>query len=193
MNADPYTGPPDWVLWNRLGITDRAALRAAEDLLVSSRLAELDSIELPPTYGWELLSAIHLHLFQDVYEWAGMRRVVGIAKNQTSFTPHELIEREVEEFVEELADTRPPRSIPQFVPVFARLYERLNHIHPFREGNGRAQRAFWELYLREFGLEFAWSPDDKSENDEACAAGADGDFGPLERLLGRIIHHARGR
>lgn len=187
MTEDPDLDPKTWVLRNRLGISERTALRAAEDLIVSARLAEIDSIDLPDAYGWPLLSAIHRHLFRDVYDWAGALRTVGIEKNGDAFVPPGLLDDELDAFEQLLATSPPPRSIAEFVPRFARLYERLNHIHPFREGNGRAQRAFWELYLREYGLELAWSPDDKVENDHACAEGSRGRFTPLEILLGRIV------
>jgi cell filamentation protein len=191
LTDDPYLDPQTGVLRNLLGISDRDSLRAAEDLLVSARLAELDVVDLPDTYGRDLLFAIHRHLFQDVYVWAGVRRTVGISKGTDGFMPHSLIDAELETFAELLAEEAPAARTPEFIRRFARLYERLNHIHPFREGNGRAQRAFWELYLREFGMELGWESSDKAENDAACAAGARGDFGPLERLLGRIIGRAR--
>lgn len=190
MIDDPYLEPGTGVLRNLLGIADRDSLRAAEDLLVSARLAELDVVDLPDSYGWDLLAAIHRHLFQDVYAWAGSRRTVGISKGPDGFVPHSLIESELESFAATLVRAAPPVESPEFIRRFARMYERLNHIHPFREGNGRAQRAFWELYLREFGLELGWASSDKVENDDACAAGARGEFGRLEALLARIIHPA---
>ena len=61
--------PPDYtVLRNRLDIRDAATLEAAERELVALRL-----LEPVPAGDFDLdhLKAIHRHLFQDVYAWAG--------------------------------------------------------------------------------------------------------------------------
>jgi len=184
---DPYLDTQSWVLRNRLHISDRGVLREAEDLVVSARIAELDLVDLPATYGAGLLRAIHRHLFQDIYDWAGEHRTVGISKNGQAFTAPESIDRELVAFERELSAFRPPQTLAECVPRLARLYERLNRIHPFREGNGRAQRAFWDLFLAEHNLALQWGEADKDENDLACREGAEGRFASLEQLLTRIL------
>ena len=82
--SDPvYCYPPDFlVLRNRLGITDEAELDFSERELVSQRAAETI-----PTGAFDLahLRAIHRHLFQDVYDWAGELRTVEISKGASQF------------------------------------------------------------------------------------------------------------
>lgn len=70
--ADPYTYPGSTVLRNRLGLTDAVRLDRLERQLVTQRAAE--GI---PAGGFDLahLRAIHRHLFQDVYDWAGELRM----------------------------------------------------------------------------------------------------------------------
>ena len=67
-DADPYTYPGSAVLRNKLGLTDAAKLDRLERQLVSQRAAE----GIPDgDFDLAHLRAIHRHLFQDVYEWAG--------------------------------------------------------------------------------------------------------------------------
>lgn len=46
---------------------------------------------------------------------------------------------------------------PQFVERIADYYCELNVIHPFRDGNGRAQRLFFELLAINAGYTFNWA------------------------------------
>lgn len=74
---DPYLYPGAGVLRNRLGLTDPDQLDRVERRLVTQRI-----IEGAPTGDFDVahLRAIHRHLFQDVYAWAGELRTVEIAK-----------------------------------------------------------------------------------------------------------------
>ena len=83
MRDRDYCYPPDYtVLRNRLDIRDAPALEAAERQFVAQRL-----LEPVPAGDFDLahLKAIHRHLFQDVYEWAGDVRTVEIAKGESRF------------------------------------------------------------------------------------------------------------
>lgn len=74
------------VLRNLLSISDAQALHFVESGVVSKRLQEL--IEKPiKIQGIDTLFAIHKHLFQDVYAWAGQRRKVEISKGGKQFFP----------------------------------------------------------------------------------------------------------
>lgn len=84
--------PGSTVLRNKVGATTLEALRVAENDLLEFRVAELRSQPrlVDRTYDLSHLKALHFHLFQDVYEWAGELRTVGIAKGEgddTSFIP----------------------------------------------------------------------------------------------------------
>ena len=90
MSDPDYCYPPDFtVLRNKLGIRDAPTLEAAERRFVAQRL-----LEAVPTGDFDLdhLRAIHRHLFQDVYEWAGEVRTVEIAKGGSGFQPRRFIE-----------------------------------------------------------------------------------------------------
>lgn len=67
-------------------------------------------------------------------------------------------------------------------------YNNFNILHPFREGNGRTQRIFWEIIAREAGWHFDWGLIDKRTNDQASIAGMQrNDLRPLEDMFRRIV------
>jgi cell filamentation protein len=186
--VDPYLDPETWVLVNEYGIRDRAELREVEDDVAGAAMATLSEASLPGEYGWALLSEIHRLLFQHVYAWAGSRRTVGIAKDQASpFMPPELIDEELESIALELAEFPADVTRPELLAFLVSAYRRLNHAHPFREGNGRTQRAFWELFCREYGYALRWDRVEKEENDSASRDADRGHSGPLTRMLDRIL------
>lgn len=70
-------------LRTKLGtITTPDELRRREADFVERRLATLDEHRLPGTYDLEGLQAVHRHLFQDVYEWAGDLRTTGMGRGR---------------------------------------------------------------------------------------------------------------
>ena len=85
-----YCYPPDFtILRNKLNIRDLPTLEAAERQFVVQRLLEA----MPKgDFDLEHLRAIHRHLFQDVYEWAGNVRTVEISKGSSQFLPRSFIE-----------------------------------------------------------------------------------------------------
>src|SRR5262249_52138554 len=139
--ADPYCYPETTVLINRAGLRDQAALSAFEAEMVSQRFRE----PLPPgRLTARHYCAIHRHLFQDVYAWAGKIRTVRIAKQGSAFCYPEHIGREMQRLFGELARQKQfrGRNSADFAERTAHFLAELNAVHPFREGNGRAQLSF---------------------------------------------------
>jgi Fic/DOC family len=100
------------------------------------------------------LRAIHRHLFQDVYEWAGQVRTVDIDRNESApFLPVSFIVRAAAFCTEELRRDGMLRELSRdgFIARLAYHYDAVNHIHPFREGNGRTQWVFWSQIAVESG------------------------------------------
>jgi cell filamentation protein len=69
-----YTDPATGVMKNKAGIDDDRLLLAFESLKVSMRLEESRAKPLKIKDSQTLL-AIHKHLFQDIYDWAGVAMV----------------------------------------------------------------------------------------------------------------------
>ena len=88
---DPYTYKNSTVLVNKLDLQNQADLDAFEAEISSARAEE----PLPGgsmDMDFENYKAIHHHLFQDVYHWAGQVRTVRIAKGGNPFCFPENIE-----------------------------------------------------------------------------------------------------
>ena len=101
---DPYCYPGTNVLINRLGTRNQAELDAFEAEMTSDRATE----PLPTgRLSYSHYRAIHRHLFQDVYPWAGRIRTVRIAKGGNAFCYPEHIDREMRRIFAESVRQKP--------------------------------------------------------------------------------------
>jgi cell filamentation protein len=144
MADDPYIYPGTDVLRNRLDIRDAADLAEREAALSAIRIAQLERRFIPGGFDLAHLKATHRHIFGDVYPWAGQLRTVRISKGGDLFALPEHIDPYLMRLFADLARDDLLRGLrrEQFVERLAHHYAELNAVHPFREGNGRAQRAF---------------------------------------------------
>jgi len=96
---DPYTYKNSTVLVNKLDLRNQEDLDAFEAEISSARAEE----PLPEgALDFGHYRAVHHHLFQDVYEWAGQPRTVRIAKGGNPFCFPENIEGEGRKLFDEL-------------------------------------------------------------------------------------------
>lgn len=66
----------------------------------------------------------------------------------------------------------------------AYLYDYINFAHPFREGNGRSQREFFQQLIEKIGLRMNWSLIDSTTLHSAChIARNEGNLKPLEEVI----------
>ena len=80
MAQDPYLDP-DWaILKNKVHARTQSELDTAEVALVHVRTLELVAQPVEGSFDLAHLQAIHRHLFQDVYPFAGELRQVNMAK-----------------------------------------------------------------------------------------------------------------
>lgn len=191
--TDPYIDPATGLLRNLLGIRVAVSLDAAEADLVAIRRTELERAWPTPTGDLTELRAIHRFLFQDVYGWAGELRTVDIAKNVEGsefFLPVSMIERASGFVAQELAADQFLVGLERgsFVTRLAHHHDQLNYVHPFREGNGRAQRAFWDRVARDAGWYLDWTGVTGEVNDHASRVGSERqDLGPLIAMFDQIV------
>jgi cell filamentation protein len=138
---DPYLYPGTSVLCNLLDIRDAKVLESYE-----VEISRLRSWEPLPAGSFDPAHycAVHHHLFQDVYEWAGKYRTVRIAKGETMFCYPENIPAQMDALFGGIEGGARFRDVTpeEFVTRLAGFLAELNAIHPFREGNGRTQLAF---------------------------------------------------
>lgn len=193
QNWNGYFIPGTHVLRNRVGAETVEALQDAESDLVEARVIELrESPELlgDRTYDLAYLRAIHRQLFQDVYIWAGDVRTVGIEKGDESFCPPDNIIQAMDHVALDVYEHKQLRAVrEQDLPrTVAYLYDYANFAHPFREGNGRATREFFDLLLSERGAGLDWQKTDSAELYSAChAARAESDRGGLIAMFTKIL------
>ncbi|WP_433738161.1 Fic/DOC family protein [Pseudomonas putida] len=156
VGQDPYCYPNSGVLRNLLNIQDEEQLQKAEREL--SEIAVSNFRLLPPPYDLNLLQHIHKTLFADVYEWAGLRRTVNNRKDDTLFCAAERIDPEAGKIfkIMERASWFVGTNKAELVKNIAESYGDLNVVHPFREGNGRAQRILFEQIIINAGFAVDW-------------------------------------
>jgi cell filamentation protein len=148
--ADPYVYPGTKVLINKEDIRDAETLAKFERLETANRMEKLPA-GIPIAADGFL--AIHRHIFQNIYEWAGRIRTVDIAKNDDMFCRVFFIERELEKRFKSIQaeDCLRGLTVDAFAQRAAFHISELNAIHPFREGNGRTTRAFLEILAEHAG------------------------------------------
>ena len=155
MGDSKYCYPNSDVLINKLDITDKDKLFVAEMKFTSARVQKLELQPIKGDFDFAHLKAIHKYIFQDVYEWAGETRTVEIGKGNLFCTV-----RFIDDYAKSVFGKYFPQcyeakdNIDDFLRVFAENYGDLNALHPFREGNGRAQREFARLVCLECGYDF---------------------------------------
>ena len=141
---------------NKLGITNDVELAREEERLSKRRALELFETGLLDTFEvgtFAGLAHIYGHLFQDVYDFAGKRRVVNIAKGNFRFAPVMYLDAALSAI-----DKMPQSTYDQIIEK----YVEMNVAHPFREGNGRSTRIWLDAILkRGLSVVVDWSLVDK--------------------------------
>jgi cell filamentation protein len=134
--------------------------------------------------------AIHRHLFQDVYSWAGRFRTVRIGKSGNAFCYPENIDREMKKLFLMLREKRYLHGLTShaFVTEATLFLSTLNAIHPFREGNGRAQTVFLTLIAARAGHPFNLDNLDPEVFLSAMVSSFQGNERPLEQQLKLLVH-----
>lgn len=156
--ADPYVYPGTSVLRNLAGVEDAEVLADREAQASTLRLAQLAEIGLDGAYDLDHLQQFHRFIFQDIYAWAGELRSVPLAKPGSMFALPEHIESYATDVLRQLAEEQHLRGLSrdQFAQRLTHYYAEINAVHPFREGNGRAQRAFLRQLALDAGRTLAW-------------------------------------
>jgi cell filamentation protein len=122
------------VLKNKLGLRDQGELSAFEALSVAVRAEE----PLPVgRFSAAHYCAVHRHLFQDVYGWAGRYRTVRMTKDRSPFCFPENIGGEMRKLFARLqrADLLRGREAKAFAAEAATFLSDLNAIHPLQAGH----------------------------------------------------------
>lgn len=185
---DPYCYPGTRILRNSLSLHNDIELAQVERELSEIAASSL-SFSSPP-YDLAYFKRIHKHLFEDLYEWAGLLRTVDISKSSTRFCNVQFIEAQAEKIFGSMGANAwfETFSRSELINACTVAYGDLNVIHPFREGNGRAQRLLFEHLIINAGFEITWWGIDPENWVNANIAAYHCDYGPL----GNIFEHCIG-
>ena len=187
MPDDPYVDPATGALRNKLGL-GTAELAAAEREITHAALIFLRESPVPPRYDMVHLCEIHRRIFGDIYDWAGQLRTVAIAKGSWFCLP-QYIESSAADIFRALHGDSLLRGLPRdaFTDRLTYYLGEVNAVHPFREGNGRAQRAFFEQLASDAGYVLDWQHLDADRNVAASAAIMGGDPAPMRKMLEELV------
>ena len=188
MSEDPYADEATGVLRNKLGLAAAAELGAAEREITHSALIFLREAPARPDYDLTHLCTIHRRIFGDVYEWAGQIRTVAISKGSMFCLPQH-IESSAAEIFRALRAENLLRGLNRnaFTERLAYYLGEINAVHPFRDGNGRAQRALFGQLAVDAGFVLDWQRLDADRNIAASAAIMRGDPAPMRAMLDELV------
>ena len=184
-----YTDPKTGILKNLVDVSDAEDLLFLESVAVTKRINELYNKPIKIT-GIESLFSIHQHLFQDIYAWAGKKRTVEINKDGKQFFPTTHFGNAFRYIDTLIADYKKTKKtdINQVAEKLAEILDNVNCLHPFREGNGRAQRELLRLLALEKGITLNLNPPDNEKVYERYMQGTiNSDIKILTELILELI------
>jgi cell filamentation protein len=187
--VDHYVYPGTSVLRNLAGLEDADRLAEREAQASTLRLAQLAALRIEGAYDLAHLQKFHCIIFQDIYSWAGELRSVPLAKPGTMFALPEHIENYMSNVLRQLAGESLLRGLLRdpFAERVTHYYAEINAVHPFREGNGRAQRAFLRQLALDAGHTLTWERLDPDMLIHASQQSFQGDNRPMRALIDEVL------
>jgi cell filamentation protein len=204
-----YTLPDGITVKNKLGATSHEELERIEADYVIPRRIEIE-LGFGPKGNFDAahLKALHRHLFQDVFEWAGHTRDEPVALSDGTIATEPtmrkagaqpfLIGPAIPAALDDIgaklrqADYLRDLRCEEFAERAADVMAELNAVHPFREGNGRTQRVFMEQLAHSAGHTLDFTVVSKERMIQASVvANEQGDPSMLRRMFDEISDPAR--
>ena len=197
--SDPYLYRGSNVLRNIAGLRNADQLAVFETAKTAQRIYELQSKPTVGSFDTTHLKAIHRHIFQDVFPWAGQFRTTVLGRAEqvgqpvTWFTPPHLIAHEAERIFKWLRRSNLLAGVDriEFARGCSELLARLNDLHPFREGNGRTQRLFVEALARRSGYELHFEVVSRERIVQASIEANRGNVGMMTRMFEEMLDEDR--
>lgn len=181
--------PNTTCLINKFGIQDESALNEVEANITFAKASLLSESPINGSFDFNHYKAIHKFLFEDLFDWAGEIRTVNLSKKSTQFTAPEHIEERASKCFAQISKENYFKDYKsdEFIDRIVDLYCDTNMIHPFREGNGRTQRCFFEQLIRFVGYDINFSNIDADELMIATIQSANGVTDNLKRIFTQNI------
>lgn len=158
---------------NLFGISDPSQLERIAGSLATHRLGELELGKPLTEFTRESLLRTHRYLMQDIYPWAGEIRTEEVGAMGMAMCRAQFVDAELERVMGRIAKMSPSSSdIESAVRTVADHWSELTIVHPFRDGNSRTQRYFFDQMLRAAGWAVDWTRIDAAEAHAARYVGA---------------------
>ena len=185
--VNAYCYPDSYVLRNKFDIRNAGTLNTAEREFTSVKLAYIKDNPIKGRFDLKHLRAIHRYLFCDIYDWAGELRTVNIAKGNQFCNYIHLVTYADGIFTKLKAEKFLAKTSVDSLPERLAYYlSEVNVLHPFREGNGRAQRVFIEYLAQTAGYHVSFADVSDREMIEASASAFALDYDMMITMFRRI-------
>lgn len=182
-----YCYPNSFVLRNKFNIMDSDELNIAETEYTSLTIAEIKNKPIKGDLNLEHYQKIHKHIFKDIYDWAGELRTVNISKGNQFYNYMYIVDG-ADEVFSKLKNEKYLIRIDN-KNIYAKLayyLGEINVLHPFREGNGRAQRVMIEYLAQVAGYAVDFSNITDIEMIEASVDAFNCNYDKMTKLFKRI-------
>ncbi|AQX26732.1 BID domain-containing T4SS effector [Bartonella sp. Raccoon60] len=171
---DNYIYPATQVLKNKHGIIDSDNLSMVSGHHAVKAIVNLHHEPLPERFNSSYLIYIHKRLFENTFEWAGSSRnfpftfkdgttAIVHTMRKVGSDDHFLEGKKIPQYLANVDKTLAEQNDFQglsrqaFINEAASMFALINYIHPFRDGNGRTQRMFFERLAEAAGHQLDFS------------------------------------
>ena len=180
IDSTDFTIPGTGILRNRLGITDSAALLKATTDSTVLRLTELHASPIRGGFDSAHLQAVHHHLYQDLYDWAGVLRSID-AHN----VPASQVEKSLNNVLDRLARENHLKglSTEEWARSASTYFYDLGTIQPFLAGNDIALQEFAVELARKNNLSLQWDATPSIASDSMALLSQAEQSANLRRLI----------
>ena len=188
-HQDSYIDPETGVLKNVGGFKTEAELERFEATFTVLQSLLLAKKPLKGKFDFQHLKDIHQFLFCQIYEWAGQIRTIDIKKGGSSFAHAKFIESGAVPVFKSLKEEKHLKGLskPDFAIRAAHYLGEINALHPFREGNGRAQREFISHLAYNAGYKIDWNNITSDDMITASAESFGGDCSKFADYIGKNL------
>lgn len=159
MNKDPYVYDDTNVLKNLANIKEQNKLDDYETTMVNLGIIRLlkSDIEISKVND---IFLIHKILFENVYEWAGQKRVINIYKTEpilnglsVTYSDYKKINLDLTKIQKDLDSIKwEELSKNEMLNKVVKIISSIWQVHSFREGNTRVVTLFLYYFLKTIGF-----------------------------------------
>jgi cell filamentation protein len=187
---DFYCYPESGVLINKFNIRNKEELNTVERQITALNILKLEETPTKGNFDLKHIKNIHKFIFGDIYDWAGqIRKGDFLIKGDSIFCRAMYIEGMAADIHAKLRTDNFLRGLEKakFIERLAYYMGEINALHPFREGNGRTQRLYFEFLCLKAGYELDFTQTQKDVLVKADIAAFNCDYSLLIEVLDKIV------